>query len=161
MRRIDKKLNIIKANILAESRYLEYKGLLKEDTLADYKIVLQDTGDYPWTKNVGNKEKAAEEEKLNREAAKGFKDEFKKRFGNVSIETTNGIFNFYDIKYRNNHGLYDLIFSNPENKLLFIQFDPRDGYYLNDSVNQTEITSNDSKSKVKEMLKYNKLIAKR
>ena len=30
MRRIDKKLNMIKANLLAESRYMESKGLLKE-----------------------------------------------------------------------------------------------------------------------------------
>lgn len=31
MRRIDKKLNMIKANLLVESRYLENKGLIKED----------------------------------------------------------------------------------------------------------------------------------
>ena len=31
MRRIDKKLNMMKANLLAESRYLESKGLIKED----------------------------------------------------------------------------------------------------------------------------------
>jgi hypothetical protein len=31
MRRIDKKINMVKANILAESRYMESKGLLKED----------------------------------------------------------------------------------------------------------------------------------
>ena len=31
MRRIDKKLNMMKANILAESRYLESKGLIKEE----------------------------------------------------------------------------------------------------------------------------------
>jgi len=30
MRRIDKKLNMMKANVLAESRYLESKGLIKE-----------------------------------------------------------------------------------------------------------------------------------
>jgi|LakMenEpi03Aug12_release.lakeMendotaPanAssembly.Ray.scaffolds.fasta_scaffold177775_2 hypothetical protein len=31
MRRIDKKLNMMKANLLAESRYLESKGLIKEE----------------------------------------------------------------------------------------------------------------------------------
>lgn len=32
MRKIDKKLNIMKANLLAESRYLENKGLIKEES---------------------------------------------------------------------------------------------------------------------------------
>lgn len=33
MRRIDKKLNMVKANLLAEQRYLESKGLLSEAIL--------------------------------------------------------------------------------------------------------------------------------
>jgi len=35
MRRVDKKLNIIKANVLAEQRYLESKGLLSENELSN------------------------------------------------------------------------------------------------------------------------------
>ncbi len=34
MRRIDKKLNMMKANLLAESRYLESKGLIKESNFS-------------------------------------------------------------------------------------------------------------------------------
>jgi len=34
MRRYDKKLNMVKANLLAESRYLESKGLIKESNFS-------------------------------------------------------------------------------------------------------------------------------
>ena len=37
MRRFDKTKNILKANILAESRYLESKGLIKEG-IDDYPV---------------------------------------------------------------------------------------------------------------------------
>jgi len=42
MRRFDKKYNIQKANLLAEQRYLESKGLIKEEKLnEDYDLVSQ------------------------------------------------------------------------------------------------------------------------
>jgi len=57
MRRIDKKLNMMKVNLLAESRYFEYKGLIKEgdeeqisgdDYFSKYNTTMQEQKEICW-----------------------------------------------------------------------------------------------------------------
>ena len=231
MRKIDKKLNLQKVNMLTEQRYLQSKGLLKdevelqrgdeivwigpeeeitkgvlvkpgdkgeyigretsgewvvefgprrfhtsettfekvnkgglsENDLATYRSEMQRTGDYPWTRNAGNKEKADEYQTINAAAAENFKKDFKNKYNNQTIETSLGSFKLFDIKYRNNHGNYDLIFTKPKSendfmdKTLWIAYDPTDGYYILDSKSEgIELTDDESKRKVIEMLSHNK-----
>ena len=169
MRKSDKKLNISKVNLLAEQRYLESKGLvteysknLEEGDLGTYRSNLQNTGNYPWTTYLGNKEKGESDEKQNIKDKEGFENEFKKSYAGQTIETTNGLYTFFDIKYKSNYGDYDLIFTRPpkgENEYsdvsLWISYDPTHGYYI-DEHKGIKLTDADSEEKVKEMLSYNK-----
>lgn len=235
MRKIDKKINLQKANLLAEQRYLESKGILNEsfeqlkrgdeiiwvgppkqitrlekimpglkgeyigretsgeevvefgtqrfytsrgmfektnsitgydsglneDGLSDYSKELNDTGDYPWTTFLGNKEKGDVDGVRNQQANEKFKVEFNNNYKRQSIETTNGRYFFETLKYTNNFGKYDLIFMKPKaeneysDKTLWIKYDPSNGYYI-DSNDDIELMDKDSVDKIIDMLKYNK-----
>ena len=176
MRRFDKNDNIRKANMLAEQRYLTSKGLISESfhtldetpvdveeaDLSTHKFGLKNTGNYPWTTYLGNKEKGESDKKQNIKDEEGFKNEFKKKYGGQTIETNVGTYTFFDIKFESNYGDYKLLFTRPpkdENEYsdigLWIWYDPTNGYHID---NREGIKLNDSESeeKVKEMLSYNK-----
>ena len=154
--------NLYKLQILKEQRESLKKEitLLKEGNLDAYSSSLKNTGDYPWAKFVGNKEKGESDEKQNTKDKEGFENEFKTSYDGQKIETTNGTYTFSNIKYNNNHSSYDLLFTKPkgENKYgdvsLWIVYDPTDGYYI-DKYKGIEINV-ESQDKVKEMLSYNK-----
>jgi len=238
MRRIDKKLNMMKANILAESRYLESKGLIKEEEylkgtlhtligtemraekladntgakhhvavyeeaakatkeflrqhpemmdaaeeitnhfskklygldesdLSTYKGEMSKSGDYPFTRNVGDRQKADELERFNKENRKAFEEMFNKKYSNTIIKTSDGDYTFETLQFRNNHGNYNVVFKKPSNggfmdSTLIISYDQNNGYYVSDKgydVNGRKIEVNlddESAKKVTEMLKYNK-----
>ena len=240
MRRIDKKLNMMKANLLAESRYLESKGLIKEeeylrgdlhtligtemraekiadnsggakhhveayeaaakatkdflrqhpemmdaaeeitdhfskklyregenrlfeeDDLSNYKDELSKTGDYPWVRNAGNNREADRQEAVNKNAKENFEKKINNTYMGQTIETTNGVYAFSNIKYTNNHGNYDLMFTKPKgendfmDKTLWITYDPTDGYYILYKQGEIQLNDDESKEKVTKMLSYNK-----
>lgn len=241
MRRIDKKLNLQKVNMLTEQRYLQSKGLLKENgptvdidgvsdyfvnqiklkgedymglkdeinktargdeetirtiysaignklkggefgsigkaytspmlgtqkdlhenDLATYRSEMQNTGDYPMKTFLGNKEKGDEEQTRNTAAATNFENEFKNKYNNQTINTTDGLYNFIKIKIYNNHGNYVLFFTKPKgvtdssDKTLWISYDQTNGYYIDNNNNNVKLTDDESKRKVIEMLSHNK-----
>lgn len=231
MRRIDKKLNMMKANLLAESRYLESKGLIKEGNfsgpqktdpdidelareiikitkgdmtkendaivstangdgdiqrrltsrvqqlknsekidesdLSTYKGEMSKSGDYPFTRNVGDHQKADRLERLNKENRKAFEEMFNKEYSSTIIKTSDGDYTFESLQFRNNHGNYNVVFKKPSNggfmnSTLIISYDQNNGYYVSDKgydVNGRKIEVNlddESAKKVTEMLKYNK-----
>ena len=134
---------------------------LNEDGLGDYSSELRNTGNYPWTTFLGDKQKGADENMRNQQASEKFKDEFNNVFKRETIETTNGRYFFETLKYTNNFGKYDLIFTKPKDeggfmdKTLWIKFDPTNGYYI-DSNDDIELMDKDSVDKVINMLEYNK-----
>jgi len=134
---------------------------VEEGDLNTYRSNLQNTGNYPWTTYLGNKEKGESDEKQNIKDKEGFENEFKKSYAGQTIETTNGTYTFFDIKYKNNYGNYDLIFTKPKGENdwsdtnLWITYDPTQGYYI-DEYKGIKLTDADSEEKVIEMLSYNK-----
>jgi hypothetical protein len=134
---------------------------VEEGDLGAYRSNLQNTGNYPWTTYLGNKEKGESDEKQNIKDKEGFENEFKKSYAGQTIETTNGLYTFFDIKYKNNYGNYDLIFTKPKGENdwsdanLFITYDQTLGYYI-DEYKGIKLTDADSEEKVIEMLSYNK-----
>lgn len=134
---------------------------LNEDGLGDYSSELRSTGNYPWTTFLGSKEKGEDENIRNQQASEKFKAEFNNAFKGEAIETTNGRYFFETLKYTNNFGKYDLIFTKPKaegdwsDKMLWIKFDPSNGYYI-DSNDDIELMDKDSVDKVINMLEYNK-----
>jgi hypothetical protein len=141
----------------------EYSKNLEEDDLSDYRGEMLKTGDYPWSTFLGDKGKGEDEQTRNSEASKNFMQQFNRAYMGQTIETTNGVYAFSNIKYRNNHGNYDLIFTKPKgendfmDKTLWIAYDPTDGYYMLDKQGDgIQLTDNESEQKVIEMLSYNK-----
>lgn len=134
---------------------------LNEDGLGDYSSELRNTGNYPWTTFLGSKEKGEDENRRNQQASEKFKAEFNNVYKGEVIETTNGRYFFNTLKYTNNFGKYDLIFTKPKSegdfmdKMLWIKFDPSNGYYI-DSNDDIELMDKDSVDKVINMLEYNK-----
>jgi len=134
---------------------------VEEGDLNTYRSNLQNTGNYPWTIYLGNKEKGESDEKQNIKDKEGFENEFKKSYAGQTIETTNGTYTFFDIKYKNNYGNYDLIFTKPKGENdwsdtnIWITYDPTQGYYI-DEYKGIKLTDADSEEKVIEMLSYNK-----
>jgi hypothetical protein len=134
---------------------------VEEGDLNTYRSNLQNTGNYPWTTYLGNREKGESDEKQNIKDKEGFENEFKKSYVGQTIQTTNGIYTFFDIKYKNNYGNYDLIFTKPKGENdwsdtnLWITYDPTQGYYI-DEYKGIKLTDADSEEKVIEMLSYNK-----
>ena len=134
---------------------------VEEGDLGAYRSNLQNTGNYPWTTYLGNKEKGESDKKQNIKDKEGFENEFKKSYAGQTIETTNGLYTFFDIKYKNNYGNYDLIFTKPKGENdwsganLFITYDQTLGYYI-DEYKGIKLTDADSEEKVIEMLSYNK-----
>jgi hypothetical protein len=134
---------------------------VKEADLNTYRASLQNTGNYPWTIYLGNKEKGEVDKAQNAKDSEEFKNEFKQGYAGQTIETTNGTYTFADIKYKNNYGNYDLLFTKPKgendwsDKTLWITYDPTNGYYV-DNYYGVELSDADSEEKVIEMLSYNK-----
>lgn len=136
---------------------------LTEDGLANYSSSLKNTGNHPWTTYLGDKDKGDAERSENQIASEKFKDEFNNTFkGQDSfINTTNGRYFFDTLKFVNNFGRYDLIFSKPKNdmefsdKTLWVKYDQTNGYYI-DSADEIELVDKDSVDKVINMLQYNK-----
>ena len=134
---------------------------LGENGLTSNRGEMQKTGDYPWTTFLGNKEKGDDEQMRNSQASENFKNQFNKTYMGQTSETTNGLYTFLNIKYNNNHGNYDLIFSKPKSdedwtdKTLWIYYDQTNGYYI-DNNEGIELIDSDSKEKVIEMLSHNK-----
>ena len=136
---------------------------LGEDDLSNYRGEMLKTGDYPWSTFLGDKQKGEDEQIRNSEASKNFMQQFNRAYMGQTIETTNGLYTFTNIKYRNNHGNYDLIFTKPKgendwmDKTLWIAYDPTDGYYILDRQGEgIQLIDDESKQKVIEMLSYNK-----
>ncbi len=133
---------------------------LNEEGLRDYSTELSNTGNYPWTTFLGNKEKGEDENIRNQKASVKFKDEFNNAFKGQAINTTNGRYFFETLKFKNNFGKYDLIFSKPKtdmefsDKMLWIKYDQSNGYYI-DSNDDIELIDKDSVDKVIDMLQYN------
>jgi hypothetical protein len=134
---------------------------LNEDGLGDYSSELRNTGNHPWTTFLGDKDKGADENMRNQRAAGKFIDEFNNAFKGQSINTTNGRYFFETIKFNNNFGKYDLIFTKPKtdmefsDKTLWIKYDQSNGYYI-DSNDDIELIDKDSVDKVIDMLQHNK-----
>ena len=155
--------NLYKLQTLNEQRESLKKEitLLKEGNLDAYSSSLKNTGNYPWTIYLGNKEKGESDEKQNTKDKEEFKIEFKTSYDGQTIETTNGTYTFADIKYKSNYGNYDLLFTKPKgeddwsDKTLWITYDPTNGYYV-DNYYGVELSDADSEEKVIEMLSYNK-----
>ena len=131
--------------------------------LSNYKGELSKTGDYPWVRNAGNNREADRQEAVNKNAKENFEKNFNNTYMGQTIETTNGVYAFSNIKYTNNHGNYDLIFTKPKgendfmDKTLWIAYNPTDGYYMLDKQGEgIQLTDNESKQKVIKMLSYNK-----
>lgn len=133
---------------------------LNEDGLGDYSSELRNTGNHPWTTFLGDKNKGEDENKRNQIASVKFKDEFNNAFKRQTINTTNGMYSFETLKFNNNFGKYDLIFSKPKtdmefsDKMLWIKYDQSNGYYI-DSNDDIELMDKDSVDKVIDMLQYN------
>jgi hypothetical protein len=134
---------------------------LNEDGLGDYSSELRSTGDYPWTTFLGDKQRGEDENMRNKQASEKFKAEFNNAYKGEAIETTNGRYFFETLKYTNNFGKYDLIFTKPKSegdwsdKMLWIKYDQSNGYYI-DSNDDIELLDKDSVDKVINMLDYNK-----
>jgi hypothetical protein len=134
---------------------------LNEDGLGDYSSELRNTGNHPWTTFLGDKDKGADENMRNQRAAGKFIDEFNNAFKGQSINTTNGRYFFETIKFNNNFGKYDLIFTKPKtdmefsDKTLWVKYDQSNGYYI-DSNDDIELIDKDSVDKVIDMLQHNK-----
>jgi len=166
MRRFDKKYNIQKANLLAEQRYLESKGLIKEDgcideveinelELSTYAKSINKTSDYPWVKFLGDKLNVADKYgNINKLAKDLFSREFNKKYNNISIKNGNTIFKFIDIKFNTNYTNYSLIFENDSNETLVIKYDKANGYYV-DKYEFQDNFDEESKTILKDMLQYN------
>lgn len=134
---------------------------LNEVGIGDYSTELRNTGNHPWTTFLGDKEKGEDENIRNQKASVKFKDEFNNAFKGQAINTTNGRYFFETLKFTNNFGKYDLIFSKPKtdmefsDKILWIKYDQANGYYV-DSNDDIELMDKDSVDKVIDMLQYNK-----
>jgi hypothetical protein len=134
---------------------------LNEVGFDDYSTELKNTGNYPWTTFLGDKDKGEDENMRNQQASAKFKDEFNNAFKGQAINTTNGRYFFETLKFTNNFGKYDLIFSKPKtdmefsDKMLWIKYDQANGYYV-DSNDDIELMDKDSVDKVIDMLQYNK-----
>lgn len=134
---------------------------LNEDGLGDYTSELRDTGGYPWSTFLGDKDKGSDEKFRNQQASGKFKDEFNNAFKGQSINTTNGRYFFDTLKFKNNFGSYDLIFTKPKgdtefsDKMLWVKYDQSNGYYI-DSNDDVELIDKGSVDKVIDMLQYNK-----
>ena len=132
-----------------------------EDNLGLYKAEMKKTGDYGWTYNNGQKERAADEEIRNKKAKEGFKHNFTQKYMEQTINTTDGVYTFENIKFVSNYGDYEVIFTRPSNDneiLLWLVYDVTNGYYIKDNKKDIKLTDEDSKNKVKEMLSYNEFI---
>ena len=139
-----------------------------EDNLGLYKAEMKKTGDYGWTYNNGQKERAADEEIRNKKAKEAFKHNFMQKYMEQTINTTDGVYTFDNIHYLSNYGDYLVIFTRPSNDndnvirgheiLLWLVYDVTNGYYVKDNKKDIKLTDEDSKNKVKEMLSYNKFI---
>jgi hypothetical protein len=134
---------------------------LNEVGFDDYSTELRNTGNHPWTTFLGDKDKGEDENIRNQKASVKFKDEFNNAFKGQAINTTNGRYFFETLKFTNNFGKYDLIFSKPKtdmefsDKMLWIKYDQANGYYI-DSNDDIELMDKDSVDKVIDMLQYNK-----
>jgi len=134
---------------------------LNEVGFDDYSTELRNTGNHPWTTFLGDKEKGEDENIRNQKASVKFKEEFNNAFKGQAINTTNGRYFFETLKFTNNFGKYDLIFSKPKtdmefsDKMLWIKYDQANGYYI-DSNDDIELMDKDSVDKVIDMLQYNR-----
>jgi hypothetical protein len=146
---------------LAENSLYENR-LFEEDDLSNHKGEMSKTGDYPWVRNAGNNREADRQEAVNKNAKENFEKIFNNTYMGQAIETTNGLYTFKSIKYNNNHGNYDLMFTKPKgendfmDKTLWITYSSTDGYYITNKQGEVQLTDDKSKEKVTKMLSYNK-----
>ena len=141
---------------------LDENRLFEEDDLSNHQGEMSKTGDYPWVRNAGNNREADRQEAVNKNAKENFFKIFNNTYMGQAIETTNGLYTFKSIKYNNNHGSYDLMFTKPKgendfmDKTLWITYSPTDGYYITNKQGEVKLNDDKSKEKVTKMLSYNK-----
>lgn len=114
MRKIDKYINLKKANLMLESEYLKGKTIIKELDTDTYGRLMNKTSDFP-TKKFNNpsdnrKDVGNQYDRINKSANEGFVNSFLKRYNGTTIMTNSGEFTFKDVVIKTNHISYSLIF---------------------------------------------------
>jgi len=171
--RVDNIIKYLNDNKLSSHNYdsTDYKGQwdkienpeikLYEDNLPLYKAEMKKTGDYPFTAN-------SDEEIRNKKSNEGFKHNFTQKYMEQTINTTDGVYTFDQIKFVSNYGDYEVIFTRPSNDndnvirgdeiLLWLVYDVTNGYYIKNNKQGIKLTDKDSIDKVIQMLSYNEFI---
>ncbi len=129
-----------------------------------YAKIANDTEGFPWRLshkddegNYKRNPKAEQEGRINSMAKERFQQEFLKEFKPGTIINNGGKqFAFSNIKFESNYTNYVLIFEEVGSgsvlpKMLYISYDPREGYYIE---NEEDNLDDRSKKIISDMFKY-------
>lgn len=131
-----------------------------------YAKTMNDTADYAWTtylnKSYAGQERGRKEERVNNLARDRFLNAFNKEFpkGSIKINTTKGEYVYSGLKFEANYTSYMLFFQEANNQnfpkqVAFKKDNNKNGYYIDFNSDDLEITDQNSKNIINNMLKYN------
>jgi hypothetical protein len=132
---------------------------LNELDLSTYSKLMDKTESYPWIKFVGDKlNRAKKYQNINTLAKELFTKEFEKKYRSQSIKNADHSYTFDQVRFNTNYTNYSLVFKstssdNPYTTLV-IKSAGKNGYRIDKSDFKDEFDEK-SKTKLKEMLKYN------